>query len=529
MNYILINIFLIILYVYYLHKIKHGFHILQLESYKNERYKRWINENKNLIIKRRELLLIVPSILIYINKTLAIIVGIIIALLLYISRDIYIEKKPLIITKRVKRMYVTSSIIFIILAILANIFEKLVLKSQILNNILLSIALIAENALVIFSIYVVILINKINEPIENNINKSFYNEAKRKLEEMPNMKIIGITGSYGKTSTKYIVSTILEQKYNVLMTPESYNTTMGVVRTINEKLNSMHEIFVCEMGAKNLGDIKEICDLVKPNYGILTAIGPQHLETFKTLENVRKTKMELIDAITDKAFVNYEDENIKETKINKENIKYGISKECDIYAYDIKITETGSVFSVHTKEGELKDIKTKLLGEHNIINIVAAIAIAKEMQLTDEQIKMWIRYLKPVPHRLELIKKSNGLTIIDDAYNSNIKGAKKALETLKLFEQKTKILVTPGIVDLGEYSEKYNKELGQKAAECADYIILVGEKQAKPIYDGIVSKNYPKEKIFVAKNLQEAISKWKEFSAENIVILLENDLPDNYL
>ena len=177
MNYILINIFLIILYVYYLHKIKHGFHILQLESYKNERYKRWINENKNLIIKRRELLLIVPSILIYINKTLAIIVGIIIALLLYISRDIYIEKKPLIITKRVKRMYVTSSIIFIILAILANIFEKLVLKSQILNNILLSIALIAENALVIFSIYVVILINKINEPIENNINKSFYNEV----------------------------------------------------------------------------------------------------------------------------------------------------------------------------------------------------------------------------------------------------------------------------------------------------------------------------------------------------------------
>ena len=151
------------------------------------------------------------------------------------------------------------------------------------------------------------------------------------------------------------------------------------------------------------------------------------------------------------------------------------------------------------------------------------------MQLTDEQIKMGIRYLKPVPHRLELIKKSNGLTIIDDAYNSNIKGAKKALETLKLFEQKTKILVTPGIVDLGEYSEKYNKELGQKAAECADYIILVGEKQAKPIYDGIVSKNYPKEKIFVAKNLQEAISKWKEFSAENIVILLENDLPDNYL
>lgn len=529
MNYILINIFLITLYVYYLHKIKHGFHILQLESYKNERYKRWIKENKNIIIKKRELLLIVPLILICINQTLATIAGIIIVFLLYISRDIYKEKKPLVITKRVKRMYITASTIFLILAILTNIFVSPILKNEILNKILLLISLMLETTLIVFSIYIVILINKINEPIENNINKSFYNKAKRKLEEMPNMKVIGITGSYGKTSTKYIVSTILEQKYNVLMTPESYNTTMGVVRTINEKLNSTHEIFVCEMGAKNIGDIKEICDLVKPKYGILTAIGPQHLETFKTLENVRKTKMELVDAITDKAFVNYEDENIKETKIEKENIKYGISEECDVYAYDVRITETGSVFSVHTKDGNLRDIKTKLLGEHNIINIVAAIAVAKELQLTDEQIKIGIRYLKPVPHRLELIKKPNGLTIIDDAYNSNIKGAKKALETLKLFKGKTRILVTPGIVDLGEYSEKYNKELGKKAAECADYIILVGEKQAKPIYEGIISENYPKEKVFVAKDLQEAISKWNEFSVENRVILLENDLPDNYL
>ena len=346
---------------------------------------------------------------------------------------------------------------------------------------------------------------------------------------MPNMKVIGITGSYGKTSTKYILSTILEQKYNVLMTPESFNTTLGVVRTINEKLNSMHQIFVCEMGAKNIGDIKEICDLVKPSYGVLTAIGPQHLETFKTLENVRNTKMELVEAVTNKAFINYEDENIIQTNIEKENVKYGMSQKCDIYAYDIKITEEGSNFSIHTKDGEITNIKTKLLGEHNIINIACAVAVAKELGLSDEQIKAGIRFLKPVPHRLELIKKPNGLTIIDDAYNSNIKGATKALETLKLFKGKTRILVTPGIVDLGEYSEKYNQELGKKAASCADYIILVGEKQAKPIYEGIISQNYPKEKIFIAKDLQEAIKKWSEFSVKDSVILLENDLPDNYL
>lgn len=522
MDYILINIFLIIIFAYYLKKMKHGFHMLQLESYKNERYKGWINKNKNQIFKKRELLLFVPLILILINKTIALIVGILIAILIYFSRDVYKEKKPLVITKRIKRMFITASTIFIILSILSNISLQM-------SKYILIISLSIINLITIFSIYMVLLINNINKPIEDSINKGFYNKAKKKLEEMPNMKVIGITGSYGKTSTKYILSTILEQKYNVLMTPESFNTTLGVVRTINEKLNSMHQIFVCEMGAKNIGDIKEICDLVNPTYGILTAIGPQHLETFKTLENVRKTKMELVEAVTNKAFINYEDENIIQTKIEKENIKYGMSQKCDIYAYDVKITEEGSNFSIHTKDGEITNIKTKLLGEHNIINIVAAVAVAKELGLSDEQIKAGIRFLKPVPHRLELIKKPNGLTIIDDAYNSNIKGATKALETLKLFKEKTRILVTPGIVDLGEYSEKYNQELGKKAASCADYIILVGEKQAKPIYEGIISQNYPKEKIFVAKDLQEAIKKWSEFSVKDSVVLLENDLPDNYL
>lgn len=523
MNYILINVFFILLYVYYLYKMKRGFHILQLESYRNERYRRWINENKSQIIKLRELLLLIPIVLLFINKIVAFVVAIIISLVLYFARDIYKEKKPLVKTKRVKRLYLTSIIIYIIFAIIANIAIYLN------NTYILIISMILINLLVIFSIYITMIINKINAPIENSINKSFYNNAKRKLEECKNLKVIGITGSYGKTSTKYILTTILEQKYNVLMTPESFNTTLGVVRTINEKLNATYQVFVCEMGAKNIGDIKEICDLVNPEYGVLTAIGPQHLETFKTLDNVRKTKMELVNAITNKAFINYEDENIRNTKVEKENIKYGLTKECDAYAYDINITEEGSIFSVHTKSGEIENIKTKLLGEHNIVNIVSAIAVAKEMDLTDEQIKAGIRFLKPVPHRLELRKNPNGLIIIDDAYNSNISGAKKALETLQLFKNKNRVLVTPGIVDLGEYTEKYNKELGKKAANCADYIILVGEKQAKPIYEGIIAENYPKEKIFIAKDLQEAIAEWNKFKANETVILLENDLPDNYL
>ena len=275
------------------------------------------------------------------------------------------------------------------------------------------------------------------------------------------------------------------------------------------------------MGAKNIGDIKEICDLVHPKLAILTAIGPQHLDTFKTLENVRRTKMELIDSLPEDgiAVVNYEDENIRETQIDKNYIKFGFDSSNDIYADNIEMSEDGSIF----------DVKTKLLGKHSIINILAAIGIAQELGLTEEEIRLGISYLKPVEHRLELRRAANGLTIIDDAYNANIKGSKNAFETLKMFKNKTKIIVTPGMVELGEQDYEYNKELGKNAAENADYVILVGEKQAKPIEEGLLSRGFPEDKIYIAENINEAMKKWNEFPPENTVVLLENDLPDNYL
>ena len=330
---------------------------------------------------------------------------------------------------------------------------------------------------------------------------------------MPNLKIIGITGSYGKTSTKYILNTILSQKYNTLMTPESYNTTMGVVRTINEKLTSVHQLFICEMGAKYVGDIKEICDIVHPNYGIITAIGPQHLDTFKSLDNVKKTKLELIDSLPEQdgiAFVNWEDENIRNSKITKKMIKFGLSKDSDYYAENIEITEKGSVFDVVIPGKERIKIKTKLLGNLNILNIVGAIAIADKLGLSTDEIKMGVKYIKPVPHRLELKQNSNGSIIIDDAYNSNNKGAKMALEVLKFFENKKRILITPGIVELGDKSYEINKELGINAADSCDFIILVGAKQTVPILEGIQEKNYPNSQIFIANNLEEALKKMNE-------------------
>ena len=525
MEKVLLNFSLFLIFIYFVRITRHGLHILQLENYYISRYAKWMKRciGKVLSIKTI-ILLLIPSILIIAsiknNKLLlaGLIIEILVLMYLIVSFKKQKEKKAFVVTARIRRVYTTYLVLFAILVALANMLNY---------KIVLPIA----NVCAMFAYIFVIIVTVINKPIEGYIRYGFCRKAKTKLKEIPGLKVIGVTGSYGKTSTKYVVNTILSQKYNTLMTPESYNTTMGVVRTINEKLTSMHQLFVCEMGAKYVGDIKEITDIVNPSYGIVTAIGPQHLDTFKSLDNVRKAKLELVDSLPDDglAFVNWEDENIRNSKITKNMVKFGLSKEADYYATNIDINERGSSFDVVIPGKEPIRIKTRLLGNLNILNIVGAVAIADKLGLTENEIKVGAKYIRPVPHRLELKQNPNGSIIIDDAYNSNIKGAKMALEVLKSFEHKKRILITPGIVDLGDKQSEINQELGRAAAESSDFIILVGASQAVPIYNGIKEKNYPESNIFIAKNLQEALSKMNEILTKDSVVLLENDLPDNYL
>ena len=519
----LLNFALILILVYFYKITRNGLHILQLENYYVDRYAVWMKRYIKTVVNIKVIvLLLIPIICFFINNKIATYIGfaveILALLFLIVTTKKKKEKKAFVITARIKRVYTTYLILFAIAVTIANIFDY---------KIVLSII----NVCTMFAYTFVYIVSVINKPVEKNIRRGFCKKAKKKLRSMPGLKVVGITGSYGKTSTKYVINTILSQKYNTLMTPESYNTTMGVVRTINEKLTSMHQLFICEMGAKYVGDIKEITDIVNPSFGVLTAIGPQHLDTFKSLENVRKTKLELVDSLPQDglAFVNWEDENIRNSIITKNMVKYGFSKDADYYAENVEITERGSTFDVVIPGKESIKIKTRLLGNLNILNIVGAVAIADKLGLTPDEIKIGAKYIRPVPHRLDLKQNPNGSIIIDDAYNSNIKGAKMALEVLKSFEHKQRILITPGIVELGDKSTEINQDLGRNAAESADFIILVGAQQTVPIYNGIVEKNYPKSQIFIAKNLQEALSKMNEIITPDSVILLENDLPDNYL
>lgn len=428
-------------------------------------------------------------------------------------------KKPLVYTPRVKRMLATTTVITVIPLALVHVLTK--------NT---TSVIVTQSIYAVLSPIMVLIANFINKPIEKHINNGYINDAKRILASCPDLKIIGITGSYGKTSVKYYLNTLLQAKYNVLMTPESYNTPMGVVKTIRGSLKSTDEIFICEMGARWVGDIKELCDIVHPQHGVITSIGPQHLESFGSLDNVKKTKFELADSLPDGGylFLNGDDENIKAHGSNRPCIRYTVEGDGDYNATDISVSSKGTSFTVTSPNGERESFSTRIIGRHNVLNIVGAIAVANTFGVPMKALKGQVRKLEGVPHRLELTVR-NGVTLIDDAYNSNPSGSKAALDALELFDG-YKIAVTPGMVELGEKQEELNREFGKHMAKVCDYVVLVGQKQAVPMLAGLRDEGYDENKIFVADTVQEAFKHVYALNSngKDKIILIENDLPDNY-
>lgn len=426
------------------------------------------------------------------------------------------QKKKLVYTKRVIRLFVTMGIIMV---------------AAIVCDIVLPKDLYLAIVVLICTPVVLLLANLINRPLENAIKQHFINEAKQMLKDSPNLTIIGVTGSFGKTSVKYYLSTLLRAKYNVLMTPESFNTPMGVVRTVREYLKPTHNMFICEMGARNVGDIKELCDLVHPDSGVITSIGEQHLESFKTIDNIISTKFELEDAIPSEGYVFLNGDNTyisdRKLKEGRKAVTYGLKSGNDYSAENIVTDINGTSFTVAMPGNRRCEYKTKLIGEHNVLNIVGAIAVSCTYGIEPEELIPYVRKLENVPHRLQLIRKPN-LAIIDDAYNSNPAGAKAALDTLAMMEG-CRIIITPGMVELGSRAEELNRELGKQAAGVCDYIFAVGELNGHAIVEGAKSAGFVEERLFFCKTLDEALKDAYAINSDRPkIILLENDLTDNY-
>ena len=443
------------------------------------------------------------------------------------------QKKKFALTPRMKRLYVALALACAITVIFNRYVSELFHEAYLDNDPLIY----AQLSMVVdyirpslFLPFIVALAGLLALPIERLIFHLYFKDAEKKLLENPRLIRIGITGSYGKTSTKFILAEILSQKYNVLATPASFNTPMGVTRIIRERLTPAHQVFIGEMGARHVGEIKELSNLVHPTIGILTAVGPQHLDTFKTLERIEKTKYELIDALPqDGLAVFLNDDGIVNKLYEKtQKPKMLAGKEgADAWASGVSVSPQGSHFILHLGDWEPFECTTPLLGRHNISNILAACCVAKHLGLNREQIKRGIQQVKPVEHRLQLLKTAGGVTVIDDAFNTNPTSSKEALKVLSSVPGR-RVIVTPGMVELGAEEARYNEEFGQAMADAVDVAVLVGKRHTEPIQKGLKEKGVPAENIHVVGSLDEAIQVVNGILRPGDVVMYENDLPDHY-
>jgi UDP-N-acetylmuramoyl-tripeptide--D-alanyl-D-alanine ligase len=448
---------------------------------------------------------------------------------LYIKSESSVNAKvPLKKTKRIVRLIITYVLVLVLFSFgfitLLNYLAFLI-GSEIVA--LLRLSLIC--ALPIITPFLLFIAYLINEPFERILRKSIIKRATEKLDKSSVLKI-AITGSYAKTSVKEILKTILSQKFRVLATPESYNTPLGISLT-TKKLDGTHDIFIVEMGARRKGDIKELADMVKPNLAILTGINNQHLETFGSEEIIKNTKYELFESLKDgaKAFFSSDSEGSLElfNRFSGEKYLAGLNGENNfVWAKDIKLLDNVLSFNLMI-ENKAVPVSTTLLGKHNISNICLAVSVALKLGMSIEEITLGVNRLTSVWHRLELVANNKDVTIIDDSYNSNVNGFKAAMEVLDLYDSR-KIVLTPGLVELGKMENLVNYELGKLLSAHANIVIVIGKHNAEMLINGLKDGGMDVENIHFAKNLQKANEYLNSILRPKDVVLFENDLPDNY-
>ena len=485
--------------------VRYDVHMFQHNSYREERYARWFRGG-------------------YKFGRAAIIAGFSAVFMTVIAwrelRTTY--KKPIVYTMRVKRLFLTAALFSAAIIGAAAYLTPQYAKATALIILALPIVMLTANLL--------------NKPLEALISRWYYNDARRILRSMPDLKIIGITGSFGKTSTKHYLYRILSEKYNVLMTPGNFNTTLGVIRTVREQLKPHHQVFIVEMGAKQRGDIKEICDLVHPTIGIVTAVGEMHLETFGSIEGVLKTKFELIDALPANGLgvINIDSEPIADARLKHHcnTISYSVENtSADYRATDVNYSPLSTSFAIDIRGDKNEGYVTHLAGRGNILNLLAAIAVADELGVPASMQRRAIRQIEQIEHRLSVKHTTGGITIIDDAYNSNPAGAKMALEVLRDFNRKEgarRIVVTPGFVEMGESQERNNRQLGRNIAESADWAFVVNKVNRDAIVQGLQDREFAAERIVVADSFAEASAKLAQMMQAGDIVLYENDLPDSF-
>jgi UDP-N-acetylmuramoyl-tripeptide--D-alanyl-D-alanine ligase len=372
----------------------------------------------------------------------------------------------------------------------------------------------------------------IMEPVEASIRDWYVKDARRTLAGYA-PTVVGITGSYGKTSTKFFTAHLLESRYRVLMTPESYNTAMGICQVIRGQLGPEHEVFVVELAENEKGGFEHLLSLVPCSISIVTSVGLQHLEEFGSEAAIRRVMKGFVNMPGSGSTVvlNGDDPVLVDVgSVQGKRIlraSAGGSLSSDLHAENIVMSAGGLSFDIVMSQNGRFACHTMLLGRHNVENILLAVTVARELGVSWNAIQDGVATLQAPPHRLQVMAGAGGVRIIDDAFNSNPAGFAMAMEVLAAFPSR-RVLVTPGLVSLGKAEDTENIEAGRRAAGAADTVILVGPKKTRPVREGLLSAGFPETNILTARSLEEVTGLMRSLLTPGDTVMFENDLPDTY-
>ncbi|MFP8489786.1 Mur ligase family protein [Gracilimonas sp. Q87] len=539
---------------YIIYRMRFFLHAYQQVGYKNNEFWQWLKDHweEKVVPPSLSMLMILIFILVlggswlleYLTYTSLTLIVFILALFWFGSVKNYRSekvKKPLVFTPRLYRLIVP----FVLLTSLFPLyfsymaftgfmpFTQQAIPSYFAGvlNFDLTILIAGWGFGAILVPFFILLSGLFTRPVETYIQNGFKKQARKKLASMPDLDVIAITGSYGKTSTKFMIRDLLKERFNVCSTPGSYNTPMGICKVINNDLQANHQVLILEMGARYQGNIQELCDIAKPDISVITNVGVAHLETFGSQDVIAKEKGTLVDNLEsgDVAILNADDPRVSEMGSDRQDINrvlVGLNNG-EIQASGISYNTSGMSFNV-TLGDETESFQTKLLGAHNAQNLLLAIGVGHHFGLRLKTMAIAAQKIEPVEHRLEL-KQNGDLFIIDDAFNSNPVGAKNAVEILSQFDTGKRIIITPGMIELGDIEKEENYKFGQTIGKAnLDLVVLVGKDRAKPIQEGIRSEDSASLNVRVVNSLYEANELIQKVAQPGDVILYENDLPDVY-
>lgn len=405
----------------------------------------------------------------------------------------------------------------------------LILVSEIyyLKSLPFMLSILASHLLFPFSLLGVSLV--IIKPYEIFRKKLTILQTRKTILSSNQLTTIGITGSYGKTTTKNYLLSILSRHQETVATPESYNTTFGIAKCVDLEICKKSRYFICEMDAYQRGEIRELCFQAPPKYALLISVGPQHLERLGSLDNATNANFELVDSVEPKnALVNIDNPLIAEKlkKIRYKSIKtFSLSQtQADFFLTHYKMDGNGTTLTIHSSIDQTShQFTAPVFGSSNLINLTASISMALLLKVPTKHIALGLRNVAPSPHRLQLVT-INKSTVIDDSYSSNVDGFENIVKDLSTQKGK-KVIITPGVIELGSLTKDFHLNIGKKIDNVFDRVFLVGTSdRTRYIQQGMSKKS---KSTFLENN----VDIWRlcqELSQKYDWILIENDLPENY-